>query len=87
MNVGTQQMQKHNKLRNILFTTRQDEERVTLATEEMTQTRTTTRYAKKKNVFVKPNEQNRACSGYAMARKRRMESNYSIVPWGTSAMS
>ena len=27
------------------------------------------------NVFVKPNEQNRACSSYAMARKRRMKSN------------
>ena len=26
------------------------------------------------NVFVKPNEQNRACSSYAMARKGRMES-------------
>ena len=25
-------------------------------------------------VFVKPNEQNRACSSYAMARKRRMKS-------------
>jgi hypothetical protein len=25
------------------------------------------------NVFVKPNEQNRACSSYAMARKRRMK--------------
>ena len=29
-----------------------------------------------KNVFVKPNEQNRACSSYAMARKRRMKSNH-----------
>jgi len=29
----------------------------------------------KKNVFVKTNEQNRACSSYAMARKRRMKSN------------
>ena len=29
-----------------------------------------------KNVFVKPNEQNRACSSYAMARKRRMKSNF-----------
>ena len=28
------------------------------------------------NVFVKPNEQNRACSSYAMARKRRMKSNH-----------
>ena len=28
-----------------------------------------------KNVFVKTNEQNRACSSYAMARKRRMKSN------------
>ena len=28
-----------------------------------------------KNVFVKPDEQNRACSSYAMARKRRMKSN------------
>ena len=27
------------------------------------------------NIFVKPNEQNRACSSYAMARKRRMKSN------------
>ena len=27
------------------------------------------------NVFVKPNEQNRACLSYAMARKRRMKSN------------
>ncbi|RKV78045.1 MAG: hypothetical protein D8H91_09655, partial [Alloprevotella sp.] len=26
------------------------------------------------NVFVKPNEQNRACSSYAMARKGRMKS-------------
>ena len=26
-------------------------------------------------VFVKPNELNRACSSYAMARKRRMKSN------------
>ena len=29
----------------------------------------------KSNVFVKPNEQNRTCSSYAMARKRRMKSN------------
>ena len=29
----------------------------------------------KTNIFVKPNEQNRACSSYAMARKRRMKSN------------
>ena len=29
----------------------------------------------KSNVFVKPNEQKRACSSYAMARKRRMKSN------------
>ena len=28
------------------------------------------------NVFVKPNEQNRACWSYAMARKRRMKSNF-----------
>ena len=27
----------------------------------------------KSNVFVKPNEQNRACSSYAMARKRAMK--------------
>ena len=32
------------------------------------------------NVFVKPNEQNRACSSYAMARKRRMKSNLFIKP-------
>ena len=31
------------------------------------------------NVFVKPNEQNRACSSYAMARKRRMKSNFSVL--------
>ena len=31
------------------------------------------------NVFVKPNEQNRACSSYAMARKRRMKSNFFFV--------
>ena len=31
-----------------------------------------------KNVFVKPDEQNRACSSYAMARKRRMKSNFSL---------
>ena len=31
------------------------------------------------NVFVKPNEQNRACSSYAMARKRRMKSNSFFV--------
>ena len=30
------------------------------------------------NVFVKPNEQNRACSSYAMARKRRMKSKDKI---------
>ncbi len=59
MNVGTQQMQKHNKLRNILFPTRRREGNN--GSGGMTQTRTTTRYAKKKN--------------------------YSIVPWGTSAMS
>ena len=29
----------------------------------------------KSNVFVKPNEQNRACSSYAMVRKGRMKSN------------
>gem|GEM_PF-3759430 len=29
----------------------------------------------KLNVFVKPNEQSGACSGSAMARKRRMKSN------------
>ena len=35
------------------------------------------------NVFVKPNEQNRACSSYAMARKRRMKSNlmYHVCEW------
>ena len=32
------------------------------------------------NVFVKPNEQNRACSRYAMARKRRMKSNVFVKP-------
>ena len=31
------------------------------------------------NVFVKPNEQNRACSSYAMARKGRMKSNICVV--------
>ena len=30
-----------------------------------------------RDVFLKPNEQNRACSSYAMARKRRMKSNLS----------
>ena len=33
-----------------------------------------------KNVFVKPNEQNRACSSYAMARKGRMKSNDFVKP-------
>ena len=33
----------------------------------------------KTNVFVKPNEQNRACSRYAMARKGRMKSNYFLL--------
>ena len=33
------------------------------------------KFTAKTNVFVKPNEQNRACSSYAMARKRRMKSN------------
>ena len=32
------------------------------------------------NVFVKPNEQNRACSSYAMARKGRMKSNVFVKP-------
>ena len=32
------------------------------------------------NVFVKPNEQNRACSSYAVARKRRMKSNVFVKP-------
>ena len=32
------------------------------------------------NVFVKPNEQNRACSRYAMARKGRMKSNVFVKP-------
>ena len=32
----------------------------------------------KTNVFVKPNEQNRACSSYAMARKGRMKSNNNL---------
>ena len=32
------------------------------------------------NVFVKPNEQNRACSSYAMARNRRMKSNVFVKP-------
>ena len=31
--------------------------------------------AMKWNIFVKPNEQNRACSSYAMARKRAMKWN------------
>ena len=34
------------------------------------------------NVFVKPNEQNRACWSYAMARKRRMKSNFLGVMGG-----
>ncbi len=34
----------------------------------------------KENVFVKPNEQNRACWSYAMARKRRMKSNVFVKP-------
>ena len=32
------------------------------------------------NVFIKPNEQNRACSSYAMARNRRMKSNVFVKP-------
>ena len=32
------------------------------------------------NVFVKPNDQNRACSRYAMARKGRMKSNVFVKP-------
>ena len=32
------------------------------------------------NVFVKPNEQNWACSSYAMARKRRMKANVFVKP-------
>ena len=35
----------------------------------------TKRATSRTNVFVKPNAQNRACSSYAMARKRRMKSN------------
>jgi len=31
------------------------------------------------NVFVKPNEQNRACSSYDMARKRRMKSKVFVI--------
>ena len=38
-------------------------------------------FEEERNVFVKPNEQNRACSSYAMARKRRMKSNVSSMIW------
>ncbi len=37
------------------------------------------------NVFVKPNEQNRACSRYAMARKGRMKSNVRNI-WSYAAL-
>ena len=37
------------------------------------------------NVFVKPNEQNRACSRYAMARKGRMKSNVRNI-WSFAAL-
>ena len=33
-----------------------------------------------KNVFVKPDEQNRACSSYAMARKGAMKWNLFVKP-------
>ena len=38
----------------------------------------------KRKVFVKPNEQNRACSGYAMARKRAMKRKVFVKPNGQS---
>ena len=87
MNVGTQQTQKRNKRRKHLIPDKARRREGNIGSGGMTQTHTATRYAQEKNVFVKPNEQNRACSSYAMERKRRMESNYSIVPWDTSAMS
>ena len=37
------------------------------------------------NVFIKPNEQNRACSSYAMARKGRMKSNVRNI-WNYAAL-
>ena len=36
--------------------------------------------AMKWNLFVKPNEQNRACSSYAMARKGAMKWNIFVKP-------
>ena len=39
-----------------------------------------------RNVFVKPNEQNRACSSYAMARKRRMKSKVYCADFVVSAV-
>lgn len=38
-------------------------------------------FAEETNVFVKPNEQNKARFNYAMARKRRMKSNASSMIW------
>ena len=34
----------------------------------------------KRNVFVKPNEQSRACASYAMARKRLLKTNHFVKP-------
>ena len=34
----------------------------------------------KRNVFVKPNEQSRACASYAMARKRLLKTNVFVKP-------
>ena len=36
--------------------------------------------SEKRNVFVKPNEQSRACASYAEARKRRMKFNHFVKP-------
>ena len=36
--------------------------------------------SEKRNVFVKPNEQSRACASYAEAGKRRMKFNHFVKP-------
>ena len=35
---------------------------------------------KETDIFVKPNEQNQACSSFAMTRKRGMKSKYYVKP-------
>ena len=41
----------------------------------------------KRNVFVKPNEQSRACASYVMARKRLLKTNVFVKPNSRAALA